>query len=102
VVEGLNTVDSIRGKLRIVAFADPQSAQKQGNNLYSAAAGAAPQQDLKSTVQQGYVEKSNVNSVAEMSRMVEVMRSYTQLANMVQVQSDMRKSAIEKLADVPV
>ena len=33
--------------------------------------------------------------------MVEVMRSYTQVANMLQVQSDMRKNAIEKLADVP-
>ena len=57
--------------------------------------------DTKSTVQQGYVEKSNVNSVGEMSRMVEVMRSYTAIANLLQQQSDMHKSAIEKLADVP-
>ena len=60
-----------------------------------------PQPDTKSTVQQGYIEKSNVSAVGEMSRMVEVMRSYTQVANMLQVQSDMRKNAIEKLADVP-
>ena len=42
-----------------------------------------------------------MSAVGEMSRMVEVMRSYTQVANMLQVQSDMRKNAIEKLADVP-
>ncbi len=101
VVEGSNRNDSIRGKLRLVSFADPQQAQKQGGNLYSAAAGVTPQQDTKSTVQQGYIEKSNVSAVGEMSKMVDVMRSYTQVANMLQVQSDLRKSAIEKLADVP-
>lgn len=101
VVEGSAKADSIRGKLRIVAFADPQQAQKQGNNLYVGANGAVPQQDAKSTVQQGVVEKSNVSAVGEMSRMVEIMRSYTQVANMLQVQSDLRKTAIEKLADVP-
>jgi len=101
VVEGVNRTDSIRGKLRIVNFADPQAAQKQGNNLFAAVGGATPQQDTKSTVQQGYIEKSNVSAVGEMSKMVEVMRSYTQVANMLQVQSDLRKNAIEKLADVP-
>jgi flagellar basal-body rod protein FlgF len=101
VVEGLNQADSIRGRLRLVSFANPQAAQKLGDNLYTTGAGAAPQQDLQSTIQQGYVEKSNVSAVGEMSKMVEVMRAYTQVANMLQVQSDLRKNAIEKLADVP-
>ena len=48
-----------------------------------AQAHGAPQQDAKSTVQQGYIEKSNVNSVVEMSRMVEIMRTYTNIANML-------------------
>jgi flagellar basal-body rod protein FlgF len=100
VVEGTNILDSIRAKLRIVSFADLQQAQKQGNNLY-AATGGAPQQDTVSTIQQGYIEKSNVNAVSEMSHMVEVMRTYTQISNMLQTQGDMRKNAIEKLADVP-
>ena len=59
------------------SFADAQKLMKQGANLYVRPRPAPPQADTKSTVQQGYVEKSNVNSVAEMSRMVEVMRSYT-------------------------
>jgi flagellar basal-body rod protein FlgF len=101
VVEGSGRADSIRGKLRVVNFADPQSAQKQGDNLYTAANGAVPQPDTKSVIQQGVIEKSNVNAVAEMSHMVEVMRSYQQVANMLQNQGDMRKTAIEKLADVP-
>ena len=102
VQEGAAHTDSIRGKLRLVSFADAQKLLKQGNDLYSAGTGGgAAQADTKSTFQQGFVEKSNVNSVMEMSHMVEVMRTYTNIANILQQQSDMHKSAIDKLADVP-
>jgi flagellar basal-body rod protein FlgF len=100
VQEGANHTDSVRGKLRVVGFADAQALLKQGFNLYAAGEGAA-QADVKSTVRQGYVEKSNVNSVVEMSRMIEVNRTYTNIANMLAAQGDLHKSAIEKLADVP-
>ena len=100
VLEGTAKTDSIRGKIRMASFDDPTKLTKLGANLYSA--GSATQQpDAKSTVRQGYIEKSNVNSVGEMTRMVEVMRSYTAIANLLQQQSDLHKSAIEKLADVP-
>jgi hypothetical protein len=36
-----------------------------------------------------------------MSRMMEVMRTYTHVATLMQQQNDLQKSAIEKLADVP-
>jgi flagellar hook-basal body protein len=101
VQEGVNRVGSVRGKLRLVSFADAQKLLKEGSNLYSADAGAAAQPDAASKVQQGYIEKSNVNSVTEMSRMIEVTRTYTQISNLLQQQSDLHKSAIEKLADVP-
>jgi flagellar basal-body rod protein FlgF len=100
VLEGLNRIDSVRGKLRLVSFADAQKLLKDGSNLYSAGTAAA-QPDTASRIRQGFVEKSNVNSVTEMSRMIEVTRTYTQIANLLQQQSDLHKSAIEKLADVP-
>ena len=40
VLEGVNRIDSVRGKLRIVSFANAQRLQKEGTNLYSA--GTAP------------------------------------------------------------
>jgi flagellar basal-body rod protein FlgF len=100
VLEGTATTDALRGKLRVVSFADAQSLLKQGSNLYSAGAGAA-QADTRSQVQQGFIEKSNVNSVVEMSRMIEVTRAYTQISTMLQQGSDLHKTAIEKLAEVP-
>ena len=41
VLEGTNRVDSVRGKLRLVSFADAQKLVKEGSNLYSAGDGAA-------------------------------------------------------------
>lgn len=100
VQEGVNRVDAVRGKLKIVNFAQPQALVKEGANLFSAGTAAA-QPDLTSRLRQGFVEKSNVNSVAEMSRMIEVTRTYTQIATLLQQQSDLHKTAIQQLADVP-
>ena len=100
VLEGTNTIDSTRGKLRVVNFADAQKLLKQGGNLFSAD-GVAAVPDTKSTIEHGYIEKSNVNAVAEMGRMMEVTRSYQQIANLLQQQSDLHKNAIDKLAEVP-
>ena len=102
VQEGTARTDSIRGKLRLVTFADAQKLLKQGNNLYSAGEGSSTATvDTKSTVRQGFVEKSNVSSVVEMSRMIEINRTYANISNMLTQASDLHKSAIEKLADVP-
>ena len=37
----------------------------------------------------------------QMTRMIDITRTYAQIANMIQAQSDLHKSAIEKLADIP-
>jgi flagellar basal-body rod protein FlgF len=100
VLEGTARTDSIRGKLRLVSFPDAQKLLKEGLNLYASGEGS-PQPDLKSQVRQGFIEKSNVNAVAEMSRMIEVTRAYTQISTLLQQQSDLHKTAIQQLADVP-
>src|SRR6202011_2255094 len=99
-LDGTARTDSIRGKLRVVSFADAQQLQKEGSNLYSAPAGAA-QPDIRSVVKQGFIEKSHVNSVAEMSTLIEAPRAYSEIASLLQQQADLHKSAIQQLADVP-
>ena len=101
VLEGTGRIDSVRGKLRMVSFAQAQQLVKEGSNLYAAGEGQAAQPDTTSRLRQGFIEKSNVNSVHEMSRMIEITRTYTQISSLLQQQSDLHKSAIEKLADVP-
>lgn len=99
--EGNSTADSVRGKLRLVNFANPQQLQKDGGALFAAGNGAAPQETTQASVVQGAIEKSNVHGVAEMTRMIEITRSYTQIAAMIQQQNDQGTQAINKLADVP-
>ena len=85
--EGNNTTDSLRGKLRLASFDQPQRLQKDGTSTYMAPAGMQAQTPTTVRVVQGAIEKSNVRGVVEMTRMVEVTRTYTQVAGMLQQQS---------------
>ncbi|MBV9346636.1 MAG: flagellar basal-body rod protein FlgF [Pseudolabrys sp.] len=95
--------ESQRGKIRVVQFDRASQLQKDGAGTFSAPDGVTPQpaDATKTRTVQGSIEKSNVRSVVEMTRMIEVTRSYTQVAQLLQQQSEMQRSAIEKLADVP-
>jgi flagellar basal-body rod protein FlgF len=99
--EGNNTTDSLRGKLRLASFDQPQRLEKDGTSTYMAPAGMQAQVPAAVRVVQGAIEKSNVNGVLEMTRMIEVTRSYTSVAGMLQQQAEMRRHSIEKLAEVP-
>ncbi len=102
VIEGAssNNNETTRGTLRVVSFAQPQLLQKEGNNLYSAPAGGATP-DTKSQIKQGVLEKSNVQAVVEITRMIQISRAYQQMATLLQQQSDLHKNAIQQLAQVP-
>jgi flagellar basal-body rod protein FlgF len=93
--------ESQRGQLRLVSFDQPGRLQKDGAGVFQAPAGVTPQADKLSRVMQGTVEKSNVRSVIEMTRMIEVTRSYTHVANILTQQAELRRTAIDKLAEVP-
>jgi len=99
--EGTSNVDSARGKLRLVTFANMQQMQKEGGSTFSPLGGQAPEPATKAGLTQGAVEKSNVRGVVEMSRMIEITRAYTQIDGLLQQQNDLSQSAIDKLADVP-
>jgi flagellar basal-body rod protein FlgF len=99
--EGSSNVDSQRGKLKLVAFDNQQQLQKDGSSTFSAPDGVSPHAAAKATLVQGAIEKSNVRGVVEMSRMIEITRSYTQVANLLQQQNDLGQTAIDKLAAVP-
>jgi flagellar basal-body rod protein FlgF/flagellar basal-body rod protein FlgG len=100
--EGSNaTIDAARGKLRLVSFDQPHRLQKDGGTRFLAPAGIAPQPAVRVSVTQGAIEKSNVRAVVEMTRMIEITRAYTHIGMLLQQQSEMRRSTIEKLATVP-
>ncbi len=100
--EGTSTVDSARGKIRLVTFANLQQLQKDGNGTFNPVGGAQPQPAATTSgLNQGSIEKSNVQGVVEMSRMIEITRAYSQINSLLQQQNDLSQSAIDKLAEVP-
>jgi len=100
--EGNATLDSQRGTLQLATFANPQSLQKDGASTFMAPPGANSNPAPAGTrVVQGAIEKSNVNGVAEMSRMIEITRSYTDVANILSQESDLRKNALQQLSQTP-
>jgi len=99
--DGSSKTSTQRGALRLVTFAKPQQLQKDGGSTFKPAAGDTPQDTTKATVEQGVLEKSNVRGVVEMSRMIEITRAYTQVATLLQQQSDLGQQSIDKLAEVP-
>lgn len=83
-----------KGKLKLVEFADPQGATREGNSLW---AGGDPQTATQTRVLQGALEKSNVSGIAEMTEMIRVQRAYQSVASMQEKQDDMRRNAIQRL-----
>ncbi len=101
VLDGPSSVEALRGKVKLVSFAQPQQLEADGGTLFSAPAGVAPQPDTNVRVIQGAVEGSNVNGVLEMTRMIEINRTYTMINAMMKSRDDENKNTLDKLAAVP-
>lgn len=97
----ISTQNGDRGKLRMVRFANPAQLVQQGDGLWTAPAGVTPQPaEVTTRAVQGALEKSNVQAVREINRMIEVTRAYTTVSTMQQRTDELRRKAIEKLAEV--
>jgi flagellar basal-body rod protein FlgF len=100
--EGNSTADSPRGTLQLVTFDHPQRLQKDGNSTFTAPNDVTANPAPPGTgVIQGAIEKSNVNGVGEMARLIELTRSYTDIANIIQQLSDQRRNALSQLSQTP-
>ena len=72
----------------LVDFEDYNYLEEYGENLYRAVDGAA-EQDCTATVQQGYLEASNINVVSEMVDMIAVAREYESGQKVIQAIDEM-------------
>jgi flagellar basal-body rod protein FlgF len=92
--------DAPRGQLQIVTFDKP--LQKDGASMFVAPTNVNPGPQSPGTrVVQGTLEKSNVNAVSEMARMIEITRNYSDIAAILQQQGDQRRTALQQLSQPP-
>ncbi len=97
--DGEVTVDeSPLGQVKVVSFTDTSKLEKAGAGLFINKGGAGNlTQDLNVSVQQGFVEKSNVNMVEEMLQLIEVSRSYESYQKVIQSMDDASKRITTEL-----
>jgi flagellar basal-body rod protein FlgF len=85
------------GKLTLVQFDDETKLSKEGSTLYSTTQTSQPVKS--STITQGAIESSNVEPVVEISHMIEIMRAYQAVSNIMQSHDDLKRQAIDKLTN---
>lgn len=83
------------GKLGIVTFEDEQAMLQVGNSLMSTT--QTPLQAAQAEVTQGMLEGSNVLAVSEITRMVEILRSYQAANQMITTEEERQEQAIQLL-----
>ena len=86
------------GRIGVTRFANKGALSKQGSNTFSdptGAAGATPAPDA--VVRQGYVEKSNVNPVAEVTSLIDITRAYERVQNIILSTQDLSAKAVDGL-----
>lgn len=86
-------------KLLIKEFTDTTVLKKYGDNLVQADAGAETG-NFSGTVQQGFIELSNVNIVREMVDMITVMRSYEANQKVLQAMDGTLDKAVNEVGAV--
>lgn len=85
--------------LDIVDFEDYNYLEKYGENMYTAVDGAQ-MQDAAATVNQGYLEASNVNAVSEMVEMITISRAYEANQKMIQTVDSMLEFSVNQVGKV--
>lgn len=86
------------GQLRVVRFDDTAALVGQGEGLFRADAAAAQPLE-RAAVRQGHLENANVQTVAEMVRLIETMRRFEASQKLVQGIDDVLGRAIRTLGE---
>lgn len=88
------------GRLKIVGFDALGELSKDGYGRYGAPENANLQVIENPKIMQSYLERSNVVPILEMSKMIEVTRSYKSVTNMLKTGEDTSRDAIKRLGRV--
>ncbi len=101
--DGSVSVDNkFLGMLEIVTAANTDDLQKTGQNLFEIINGGAEEPATEITVHQGYLEKSNVSTIAEMTAMIDLQRAYQTQQKIISSIDDMDSKAISRVGKLNV
>lgn len=93
----ISTEQGLKGKLGLVEFENPQAMRPVGDSLWES--DDPPVAAANSGVVQAMLEKSNVQPVVEMVRMIDIMRSYQNSTELLNANEDLVRRAVQKLGE---
>jgi flagellar basal-body rod protein FlgF len=85
------------GRLAITSFADGDSLEKDGTNLFRLTDTGQEIEATNYQIQQGALEGSNVNTVTEMANMLKLHRAYESQQKIIQTFDEMDSKAINSV-----
>jgi flagellar basal-body rod protein FlgF len=88
------------GKIGVVTPTDLAAFRKEGDNLYRNTTNDTPQPATSAVVHQGMLEASNVQSIQQITKLIEVNRAYESVAKMMNDTSDLSRTAVERMGKV--
>ena len=91
----VSTENGVLGKLRIVTFANEQELQNTGGGLYTTKQQPIDMPDAQ--VAQGALEKSNIEGILEMTRMIEVNREYQRAQKLMDSEDERIRKMVREL-----
>ncbi|MDI6869785.1 MAG: flagellar basal-body rod protein FlgF [Bacillota bacterium] len=98
--DGTVAVDGqVVDRLRLVRFPQGSRLVKEGDNLFATAAAGQPV-DAGTEVHQGFIERSNVNTVREMIGLIASVRSYEANQRLIQMEDELMQKAVNEVGRV--
>jgi flagellar basal-body rod protein FlgF len=91
--------DAALGRMQVVKFNSELDLTRRGDNDFTGQ-GATPIPATEVKLRSGVIEGSNVKPVAEISEMIEVLRTYQSTTRLIDRYEDIRKRGIERLGRV--
>jgi flagellar basal-body rod protein FlgF len=91
----ISSGEGIITRLKVVSFADPAGLQREADSLY--VTDQRPQEPRDVSIMQGMLERSNVRPILEMTRMIEVHRSYQANSKLIETDHELQRKTIDQV-----
>ncbi len=95
----VSTSAGSKGRIGLVQFPHPGDMETVGSSLYKTDQRPEPAQGAE--LVQGALEQSNVSPVLEMTKMLEMVRAYQSVTNIMERANELSRRAIRDMGQVP-
>jgi flagellar basal-body rod protein FlgF len=85
------------GRIGVVRFDQLGVLAKSGDGLYRNTSNLQPEDAPDARVHQGMLERSNVNTLVEITNLIEISRAYERVTRMIEQANDLSRRAVERL-----